>query len=54
MLMLVPHAEIIQFQDCGHFPDLEQPERFANILIERMDEALASSEIARSCEATAC
>jgi pimeloyl-ACP methyl ester carboxylesterase len=32
----VPHAEIIQFQDCGHFPDLEQPERFAQVLFERV------------------
>ena len=32
----VPHAEILQFQDCGHFPDLEQPERFAEVLFERV------------------
>ncbi len=31
---LVPSAEIIRFEDCGHFPDLEQPERFAAILME--------------------
>ena len=30
---LVPHAEIIHFEDCGHFPDIEAPERFANILM---------------------
>jgi pimeloyl-ACP methyl ester carboxylesterase len=32
----VPHAEILQFEDCGHFPDLEQPERFAEVLFERV------------------
>ncbi|MEO8151842.1 MAG: alpha/beta hydrolase [Rhizobacter sp.] len=31
-----PQAEIVHFQDCGHFPDVEQPERFAEILMERM------------------
>lgn len=30
-----PQAEILQFQDCGHFPDIEQPARFAAILVER-------------------
>ena len=30
----VPHAELVQFDDCGHFPDLEQPERYARLLIE--------------------
>ena len=33
---LVPQAEIVYFQDCGHFPDIEQHERFAAILIERV------------------
>ena len=33
---LIPTAEIIRFEDCGHFPDLEQPERFANLLTERV------------------
>ena len=32
----VPHAEFLPFQDCGHFPDLEQPERFAEVLFERI------------------
>ena len=32
---LVPKAEIVHFEDCGHFPDIEQPERFAALLIER-------------------
>jgi pimeloyl-ACP methyl ester carboxylesterase len=30
----VPQAEIIHFPDCGHFPDIEQPERFAKLLVE--------------------
>ncbi len=30
-----PRAEILQFEDCGHFPDVEQPARFAAILLER-------------------
>jgi len=30
----VPQAEIIHFPDCGHFPDIEQPGRFATLLIE--------------------
>lgn len=28
-------AEILQFEDCGHFPDVEQPARFAAILLDR-------------------
>lgn len=30
---LVPQAEILRFPDCGHFPDLERPDRFAELLI---------------------
>ena len=32
----IPQAEILHFQDCGHFPDIEQPERFAEILIDQV------------------
>ncbi len=32
----IPHAEMLRFEDCGHFPDIEQPERYAAILIERI------------------
>ena len=35
LLQSVPQAEIIHFADCGHFPDLEQPQRYAALLIER-------------------
>ena len=30
----VPQAEVIVFDDCGHFPDLENPQRFAQILLK--------------------
>jgi pimeloyl-ACP methyl ester carboxylesterase len=30
----VPQVEIVHFQDSGHFPDVEQPELYAAILIE--------------------
>jgi len=33
---LVPKAEIVHFEDCGHFPDIEQPERFAALIAERV------------------
>jgi pimeloyl-ACP methyl ester carboxylesterase len=29
----VPQAQVIQFDDCGHFPDLEDPQRFSQILL---------------------
>ncbi len=32
---IVPHAEIIEFESSGHFPDLEESDRFATILLER-------------------
>ena len=34
LLNLVLHAEFVQFDDCGHFPDLEQPQRYAQILMK--------------------
>jgi pimeloyl-ACP methyl ester carboxylesterase len=33
LLDCVPNAEIIRFEECGHFPDLEQPERYAQLLL---------------------
>ena len=36
LLALAPQAEIVTFDDCGHFPDIEQPERFASILFNRL------------------
>ena len=32
----LPRAEIVQFGDCGHFPDLEQSERYAQEIISHM------------------
>jgi pimeloyl-ACP methyl ester carboxylesterase len=47
-----PHAELVRFQDCGHFPDVEQPERYATLLLERVAQAMhrtaASPQIVRS------
>lgn len=32
----VPHAEIIRFDDCGHFPDVEQPARYVELLLAHL------------------
>jgi pimeloyl-ACP methyl ester carboxylesterase len=32
----VPHADVVHFHDCGHFPDVEEPERYAALLLERL------------------
>ncbi len=34
---LVPEAEIVRFEDCGHFPDIEQPDRFAALLMDKVE-----------------
>ncbi len=31
-----PHAEVVRFDDCGHFPDLENPQRFVQTLLSQM------------------
>ncbi len=36
LLKDIPHAEIIRFADCGHFSDLEQPARYAELLLARI------------------
>lgn len=33
ILEVVPQAQVVRFADCGHMPDLEQPERFARVLL---------------------
>jgi pimeloyl-ACP methyl ester carboxylesterase len=33
LLDCMPHARIVHFDDCGHFPDIEQPERYAALLL---------------------
>lgn len=40
LLDCVPHAEIIRFNECGHFPDIEQPERYAQSLKAHMAKLL--------------
>lgn len=37
LLSLVPHADFVQFDDCGHFPDLEQPQRYAQLLTQAIE-----------------
>jgi pimeloyl-ACP methyl ester carboxylesterase len=34
--VIAPHADVVRFPDCGHFPDVEQPERYAALLLERV------------------
>lgn len=36
LLACVPHAEMVYFEDCGHFPDIEQPERYAALVMRRV------------------
>jgi pimeloyl-ACP methyl ester carboxylesterase len=31
-----PHAGLLTFDECGHFPDLEEPWRFAQLLLEQI------------------
>jgi pimeloyl-ACP methyl ester carboxylesterase len=38
LLTLVPHARILRVDDCGHFPDIEQPERYVHMLREHLTE----------------
>lgn len=33
----LPQATVVRFTDCGHFPDLEQPERYVRTLISHME-----------------
>ncbi len=43
VLEIVPQAELIAFDDCGHFPDLENSTRYADILLERILRHAATS-----------
>ncbi|WDE07060.1 alpha/beta hydrolase [Thalassomonas viridans] len=36
----VPNAELIEFEHCGHFPELEDPQEFAKIAKPFMDKCL--------------
>lgn len=43
VLEIVPHAEVVEFDGCGHFPDLENSARYAEILQERILRQTATS-----------
>ena len=32
----VPHAQVVVLEDCGHFPDLENPRRFMQVLLKNL------------------
>lgn len=32
----IPGAEIVIFEECGHFPDIEAPERFGALLVQKV------------------
>jgi pimeloyl-ACP methyl ester carboxylesterase len=36
LLVCVPHADVIEFNDCGHFPEIEQPARYADLLLGKL------------------
>jgi pimeloyl-ACP methyl ester carboxylesterase len=38
-----PNAEVIRFEDTGHFPDIEQPKRYAEILLGKVCQASTAS-----------
>jgi pimeloyl-ACP methyl ester carboxylesterase len=31
---VAPHARFVSFERSGHFPDLEEPQRFAELVME--------------------
>lgn len=43
LLKDIPHAEIIRFADCGHFSDLEQSARYAELLLARVGISVTNS-----------
>ena len=44
LLECLPRTNIVRFADCGHFPDLEQPQRYAKALIAHMATLSSRSE----------
>ena len=32
----LPHCEVIEFDNCGHFPELENPDRYVTLINERL------------------
>ncbi len=45
VLETVPHAEVVVFDDCGHFPDLENSARYAEVLQKRVLRHSATSSM---------
>lgn len=41
----IPNAEILEFSDCGHFTELEQPERFAQAVIPFIDNCFGDAVV---------
>lgn len=37
LLDLLPQAQLTHFTDCGHFPDLEQPQRYAELALASLN-----------------
>jgi len=42
----VPHAQVVLFEDCGHFPDLEQPQRYVRLLTEHLTDLAFRRKVA--------
>jgi len=40
----VPNAEVIEFANCGHFAELEQPKQFANAVAQFINSCLTSDD----------
>lgn len=38
ILQHLPNCEIIEFENCGHFPELEDTDRYVKLVIEKMGE----------------
>ncbi|HEX8111148.1 MAG TPA: alpha/beta hydrolase [Kofleriaceae bacterium] len=37
LLAVVPHARFVSFERCGHFPDLEDPQRFTELVFDSLE-----------------
>lgn len=43
LLRHMPQARVVRFDDCGHFPDLEQADRFVGLLMDALPGWMARS-----------